>query len=184
LIAGNYRSVFTVDMRTKPSHILSSKVSDEDGSTNRLSCVRRLKEFNHFVLADEDKVLIYDLRNMRKPVHSVDHYLHDAIEFNDIVLPAFSADTPLLESFGELETLKQPSKLISFKNQTCLLISTKNPSHLLQVETFVPESRRDLVISDLGKLSGWDTNLIMHGLKPTLVQSSPMYNNVSNLRGC
>ena len=69
---------------------MSSKVSEEDGSTNRFSCVRRLREFNHFAVADEDKLLVYDLRNTRTPVHAIDHYLNETVEFNDIVPTAFS----------------------------------------------------------------------------------------------
>jgi len=160
--------------------VLSSKVSEEDASTNRFSCVKRLKEFNQFAVADEDRLLVYDLRNTRTPMHSIDHYLNETVEFNDIVPVAFSQAVPSLSSFEDLESLKPWHG----SSDAYLLMSTKNPSQLLHASLFKERAKRDIVISDLGRLSRLDGNLVLRGLKPSLVQSSPMYNTVSKLRGC
>jgi hypothetical protein len=67
---------------------VSSKDKKEDHSFSKLSAVKRIDmQFNHFALLDEERFYIYDLRNTRTPVSSIEHYLHETVSFTDIVSP-------------------------------------------------------------------------------------------------
>lgn len=91
LLAGNFKHVFAVDLRAqKASHLLTSQLHPEDHSFNKFSAIHRIADqFNHFALIDEEKFLIYDIRSPKIPVHAVDHYLHENVNFSDIVQSSY-----------------------------------------------------------------------------------------------
>lgn len=88
-MSGNFKNLFHFDMRSnKASLQVSSKDKKEDNSFNKLSAVKRLdSQFNNFALMDEEKFYIYDLRNCKNPVSSVEHFLHETVEFTEIISP-------------------------------------------------------------------------------------------------
>lgn len=63
-LVGNFKNVFSVDLRTpKSSLLLSSELHSEDLTFNKISGVRRLNgHFNQFALVDEERFYIYDIR--------------------------------------------------------------------------------------------------------------------------
>ncbi len=67
---GNFRHVLQVDMRagTPPSILLSSQSHREDLSFDKISQIKRLEDFNHLALVDEQSVKIYDIRLPKTPV--------------------------------------------------------------------------------------------------------------------
>ena len=119
----------------KVSLLVSSKVHEEDLSFNKISTIRRLDDFNHFALVDEDKFYVYDIRNVRTPVHQIDHYLHETIKFNDIVLPTKlnSQAVPSLASFDDLSNLKHVGNPLGpgRTQDVFMVMSSKHPSSLL-----------------------------------------------------
>ena len=76
-----------VDLRSgsAPNLLLSSQVHREDFSFDKISQIKRLEDFNHLCLVDEQCVKIYDVRMPKGPVFSIDHMLNETVEFSEII---------------------------------------------------------------------------------------------------
>ncbi|TNV86928.1 hypothetical protein FGO68_gene10879 [Halteria grandinella] len=190
LLAGNFRDVYAIDLRAKKaSHLLSSQVHSQDNTFNKFSAIHRISDqFNHFALIDEEKFLIYDIRSPKIPVHSIDHYLHETVNFTEIVQSSYHQFDikPSLEALNDLTQLLTETKNVTAPSayRDFLVLSSKHPSHLLNVRTSKLRRREDAMAYDISRLTGWDYNLIMKGVKPQLVQSSPIQNHLAKVRGC
>jgi len=69
-----------------PPHLLLSSASHrEDLSFDKISQIKRLEDFNHLALVDEQSVKVYDVRMPKGPVFKIDHMLNETVEFSDIV---------------------------------------------------------------------------------------------------
>ena len=62
-----------------------------------------------------------------------------------------------------------------------MIFSAKHPSQLLGLTyTEISNSSQH----EISRLAGLDYNLLIKGYKPRLIQTSPMFNTISKLRGC
>lgn len=131
---GNFRHVLQVDMRagTPLSLLLSSQSHREDLSFDKISQIKRIDDFNHLAIVDEQSVQIYDVRMPKGPVFKIDHMLNETIEFNDII-ECFNNKKQGIASLEDLFTLDNllidNDQIINKTRQsTLMMFSAKHPS--------------------------------------------------------